>query len=263
MTDQPTTAADMIRELTHPYVVHHQGHYLRTVLAPVPTTLPDLDRHGWVRTKLWHRNPATRHPALLDQLATATTGGTALGDSDAGTRFGSKPAAHLEALRLLSRIERQSVTLATELGANPALPLRERLGGIAGKLGINPHPVVRSWWVSARIVTHWDAPAYRPQGAPCPNCWETGSLRIRFDDELAVCAECGASWDRTGEPDRGSLDMLGQHVAWCTDHEVTKARHWILDDVGELAECVECLTFRDAYTEWRMARHATESQGVA
>ena len=63
-------------------------------------------------------------------------------------------------------------------------------------------------------------------------------------------------WDRTGEPDHGSLDVLGQHVAWCAEHEVTKARHWAIDADGYPTECVECLAFREAWAEWRRAHPA-------
>ena len=252
------TAADMINQLIRPYVTNEKGDFLERVKVRVP--IPRTDNPDAWTTITIHDRPgrcAVQHPSLLDQLASSTSGGTALGDEAAGTRFGSKPAAHLEALQLLARIDRESRDVATDLGvADPGSGVPARLSAIAGRLGTDPHKTVRSWWSAARLLTHWDAPPYRPQGAPCPNCWDTGSLRIRFDDQLAVCTTCHATWDRTGHPDAGSLDLLGQHVKWCTDHEVTKARHWSHDDTGELIECTECLTFRDAYTEWKLTRQA-------
>ena len=256
------TAADMIRQLTNTYTTTERGNFLQRVRVRVPTPTTGNPDNAWT-TIVVHDQPHTitvEHRSLLDQLGNVTTGNSALDDENAGTRFESKPAGHLEAIQLIARIEAQSWDLADELGCPPKYDVRSRLGAIAGKLGVEPHPRVRSWWVQARILTQWDAPAYRPQGAPCPGCWETGSLRIRFDDELATCIECHAVWDRTGDPEHGSLDLLGQHVKWCTDHEVTKARHWVLDNAGELAECVECLTFRDAYTEWRFTKQARQTR---
>lgn len=257
------TAADMIAQLTRPYVTNEKGDFLERVKVRVP--VPRTDNPDAWTTITIHDRPgrcAVQHPSLLDQLASSTSGSSALGDEAAGTRFGSKPAAHLEALQLLARIEAQSWDLADELGCPPKHGVRSRLSAIAGKLGTDPHKTVRSWWSAARLLTHWDAPPYRPQGAPCPSCWDTDSLRIRFDDQLAVCTTCHATWDRTGHPDAGSLDLLGQHVKWCTDHEVTKARHWSHDDAGELIECVECLSFRDAYTEWKISRRDTPTRSA-
>jgi len=227
------TAADMCRQLAYPYVTHER----------ITRDNGDREVH------------AASHPSLLDQLEHAAGIRSALSDDDADpSSFGSKPPTHLEALRLLDRINRQSRQLETRLGIDHVPDLRARLSQIGGRLGINPDRHVRSWWATARILTHWDSPAYRPQGAPCPQCWETNSIRIRFDDELAACSECGTVWDREGGTDNGSLDLLGQHVAWCTDHEVTKPRHWLLDDQGYPTECTECLAFRDAFTEWRLTR---------
>lgn len=251
------TAADMIRELTRPYATRHTGTFGLRTRVPVPRT--DGPDYAWTTVVLPATHHTAMHPPLLDQLEQAAGIRSAVSDDDAGTSsFGSKPAAHLEALRLLDRIDRQSRQLERKLGMDHVPALRARLGEIGGRLGINPDRHVRSWWASARILTHWDSPAYRPQGAPCPECWETNSIRIRFDDELAVCSECGTVWDREGGTDNGSLDLLGQHVAWCTDHEVTKARHWKIDDQGYPIECTECLHFRDAHAQWRITRESEQ-----
>lgn len=249
------TAADMINQLIRPYATHTQGMFGLRHRVPIPST---ADPDAWRNVIL----PATRHtamhPPLLDQLADAAGIRSALSDDDAGpSSVGSKPPTHLEALRLLQRIESQSWDLADKLGVQKgSYGLRTRLSKIGGRLGVQTDRQVRSWWATARVLTHWDSPAYRPQGAPCPECWETNSIRIRFDDELAVCSECGTVWDREGGTDNGSLDLLGQHVAWCTDHEVTKPRHWLLDEMGYPVECTECLPFRDAFTEWKITRES-------
>lgn len=254
------TAADMIRELIRPYVTRHAGTFGLRTRVPVPRT--DGPKYAWTTAVLPATHHTANHPALLDQLEQAAGIRSAVSDDDAGaSAFGSKPPTHLEALRLIDRIDRQSRQMEHRLGIAHVPGVRPRLSRIGGLLGIEPDPTVRSWWASARILTHWDTPAYRPQGAPCPQCWETNSIRIRFDDELAVCSECGTVWDREGGTENGSLDLLGQHVAWCTDHDVTKPRHWLYDDHGYPVECVECLPFRDAYTQWRVTRESNKQHG--
>lgn len=230
-TRPPMLAADHIRELTRTHV----------------STSVVIRDDG--RRELHH----VSETALLAQLA-GITGSSNLSDSDAARGgFQSKPAAHLEAVDILARIDRQARALAVEHGISAAGPLAGVLTRLSGAVGHEPHRQVRSWWASARLITQHDAPAHRPHGVPCPQCWETDSLRVRIDDELASCIACGDVWDRTGEPDRGSLDVLGQHVAWCSEHEVTKPRHWTLDAAGFPTECVECLAFREAWAEWRLA----------
>jgi Zn ribbon nucleic-acid-binding protein len=255
-------AADHVRELVQPYTTFEAETTQAGVRVPVPTT-NRRDLPAWIVVPRGTGLSVT-HPSLLTQLRRATAGATGLSDSDAAAGTAkSKPAAHLEALDVLRRIDAQSHEYAVELDIEqprrtrtvvPSLALEDRLLAISGKVGSEPDRRVRSWWASARLVTHWDSPPLRPHGAPCPSCWETDTLRIRLDDELAVCTGCGDTWDRTGHPDHGSLDMLGQHVRWCTEHDVTKPRHWMLDANTELAECTECLPFRDAYTDWKMGR---------
>ena len=234
-TKPPMLAADHIRELTRTH-----------------TTTTTIRRDDGT-TELHH----VTEPPLLTQLADATTGTTSLSDDDASrAAFRSKPAAHLEAIDTLHRITRQARTLAAEHGSPTEGALPDVLARLSGKIGGDPHPRVRSWWAAARMLTQHDIPPHRPHGVPCPTCWDTDTLRIRIDDELATCTGCGDTWDRTGEPDHGSLDILGKHVAWCAEHEVTKARHWTVDATDQLIECTECAPFRMAWTEWRRA-HAT------
>lgn len=232
MTRPPMLAADHIRELT-------RTHITSTVI------------HRDNGDKEIHH---VTEPALLTQLANATHGATNLSDSDSARgAFQSKPAAHLEAVDALARIDTQARDLAARNGLTSGGPLPAVLAAIAGKIGTEPDRAVRSWWATARMLSHHDTPPHRPYGVPCPQCWETDTLRIRIDDELATCTACSQVWDRTGEPDHGSLDVLGQHVAWCAEHVVTKARHWALTVDGELTECVECPAFRQAWAEWRHA----------
>lgn len=230
-TRPPMLAADHLRELTRTHTT----------------------------TSIIHRDNGTKElhhvtePPLIDQLA-GITGTTGLSDSDA-TRgaFMSKPAAHLGAADALARIDTQARALARDHDVPDHGTITVVLSRLSGALGHEPHRRVRSWWAMARLLTQHDAPAHRPHGVPCPTCWDTNTLRIRIDDELATCTGCGDVWDRTGEPDHGSLDVLGQHVAWCAEHEVTKARHWDIDANGYPTECIDCLAFRQAWAEWRLA----------
>lgn len=262
MTRPEMLAADHIRELTQHFTTTER--VTRPVMRPNPTT--DLHGHtypAWEPTgKMTHALHTVTHPPLLQQLADAAIGYGPRSDDDAGkTTFTSKPAAHLEATDLLARIDHQSATLGDEHGIDEP-DLTKRLLALSGFIGGEPHRQVRSWWAQARLVTQWDTPAHRPHGAPCPSCWESGTLRIRLDDELATCTGCGDTWDRTLHPSSGSLDVLAQHVKWCTDHEVTKARHWKVDDDGFPVECVDCLAFRQAWAAWKSEQARGERVGA-
>ena len=234
-TRPPMLAADHIRELVRPYTTHE------IVTQPV----------NGVDTQRVH---TVHHASLLNQLRNATQGATGLSDSDASRSVPtSKPAAHLEALDLLARIDAQSKNLALSVEAGDHHNLEDRLLAISGKVGSETHYRVRSWWAAARLVTHHDTQPIRPHGVPCMNCWELNTLRIRLEDEIAICTKCGETWDRTNEPGHGSLDNLGQHVKWCLEHEISKARHWETDDEGYPIECTDCLVFREDFAVRRQA----------
>lgn len=229
MTRPPMLAADHIRELT-------QRHNTITVI-----TRDNGDTE-------YHNVP---QPPLLEQLAHATDNNGVSDEGGGLSVFGSKPPAHLGAIDALDRIDHQARVMARELNIQAHGPLTEVLHRISGQIGDQPNHKIRSWWTTARLLSHHDAKPYRPRDAPCPTCWETNTIRIRLDEEVAGCIECGDVWDRTGDPEHGSLDVLGNHIKWCTDHEVTKARHWLTDTAGFPTECVECLPFRQARAEWK------------
>jgi len=242
-------AADHIRELVRPY------------LTSESVTQPQEGDDGRWRTM--RRLHTVHHASLLTQLDAAITGASSLSDEDAGrSTFGSKPAARLEALAVLAQIDQESLELAVDLDIEEAprtktkvkhLPLVDRLLAISGKLGDKEHPAPKRWWTAARITTQWESRPFHPKGAPCPQCWAVDSLRVVLSEELARCTECGFSWDDT------AFRVLAQHVRWCTDHEVTKPRHWLIDPNTELIECTECLPFRDAYTDFKMTQQTTTS----
>jgi hypothetical protein len=231
-------AADHIRDLVIGFVTTER------------VTQPTEDANGvWKPTTRYH---TIQHPPLLTQLEEAIAGDSARSDEDAARgSFKSKPSAHLEAVDVLARIRREAAELAHTLDV-PVFrqtTTKKILLEISGKVGGDPHPLVRRWWVAARLTTRWDLRPFQPNGAPCPECWEVKSLRIDLGDELARCVECAQTWDGPS-----AVAALAQHVKWCTDHDVTKPRHWLHDDTGELIECVECLPFRDQYTEHKMGK---------
>lgn len=258
MTRPELLAADHIRELTQPYTTTVHG----------PRRLPNPTTQGPHHHTAWTTDPTgttmlhtVTHQPLLQQLRDVTTGASSLSDESAGTRFASKPAARLEAADLLARIDHQSAALAAEHGIDEP-DLTKRLVALSGFIGHEPHRAVKGWWSAARVLTQWDSPAYRPHGTPCPNCWETSTLRIRVDEELAHCTGCSESWDTTGAPGSRPLSLLAQHVRWCTDHEVTKPRHWLVDEGGFPVECAECLEFRSAWASWRADQQQAERMGA-
>ena len=250
MTDKPPMlAADHIRDLVQGFTTYE------TVRQP------KQGKDGRWRPEL--RVHTVTHKALLDQLEDAITGASARADEDAGrSTFTSKPAARLEALDVLERIDRESHDYAVDLGIEEPertitkpkrKALRPRLLAISGKVGDGTDPKVKRWWVSARLATQWDTRPFQPASVPCMECWHVKSLRIDLGNELARCTECHRVWEGEAE-----IAVLARHVKMCTDHEITKPRHWTFDETGELVECTECLVTRDMYAEAKVAHARAE-----
>jgi hypothetical protein len=171
----------------------------------------------WTRERPegWDRPYLVQHAALLDQLENTLTGSTT-GNDTVRTTAGSRPAGRVDVLAFLERIQSQSLRLATELDIDP-LPLRPRLLRIAGSLGLHDNADVRGWWVTARVLTSFDSPAFTPN-VPCPNeaCERRGTLRVkvgdREDQRMAVCVECHQVWDGP------YFGVFAQWVRWAADH---------------------------------------------
>ena len=254
-TKPPMLAADHIRDLVKGFTTYE--------LVKQPTQGKD----GKWRPEA--RIHAVTHPPLLDQLEAVVTGASCLSDDDAARgSFASKPAARLEVIDTLAHIDTDSLYYAVDLGLQDpprtktqvpvAQPMRDRLLAISGKVGDTEDARVKRWWTWARLATQWDQRPFQPASVPCLNCWAVKSLRIDVVHELARCTECHTAWSGPGE-----IGLLARHVAFCTDHEVTKPRHWLLDDLGHPIECTKCLSFRDEYAEAKtmqaMARDARPS----
>lgn len=261
----PRTAADHITELTRPFTT--------VELVTQPTPSPD---GRWRTTTRLHR---VTNPPLLDQLANTVTG-TQIGNEGGatGSAYGSKPAGRLDVLALLHRIDRQSRELAIEHGFETPdrtktrgrhLPLRDRLARLSGVIGDKPHPLVRSWWATARILTQHDGPPYSPR-IPCPqeDCERIGSLRVRLTERLAFCVECHTVWcDDNADPSM-SFGRLAVWSTWATEH--LDGPHHLVDDtsydqvlgyhesydtrLGYRVACPECDVERHAMGDRRHAR---------
>lgn len=172
------------------------------------------DEGIWV-TRRWE----TSSPALLDQLGSAVEQSSS---SKEGPRpgFGSKPSARIDAIDALQRITREAESWLRRLDLQiPYVP------GPYGTSSVNLHAAirrtaanvlvgqdrnalqrdVRSWWILARIVTGWDAPAWRPRNT-CPICEAAGGLRIRFDVSIAICLDCDSEWDAQ------TIGLLADHI---------------------------------------------------
>jgi hypothetical protein len=187
------TIHDYVRELTTPH--QHREHYT-------------LRRSG-----TWYgQDHVTAVPALLVQLEAATPSG-AVEERD-NTGFGSRPAARLEAVDTLTRIDHEAAAWVRRLGHDdPGLTTRcvRFLGGLAADLDPKTRTQLtadlRRWWTWARIVSGWDSAAWRPDNT-CPMCGERRSLRVNLAAEAAFCVAdgCRETWDRS------NIGLLADHI---------------------------------------------------
>lgn len=191
------------------------------------------DVHGWVRElvePVTHREPftvtraqrdgstyqlttmhVTEHASLLDQLAAAVE---ALGSDADGPRpaYASKPAARVDAIDALRRIDEAAARWLRALGEDDppdTAACVRRLGALLVDADEETASAVssdvRRWYVTARVLTGWDSPAWAP-ASTCPVCGRRGTVRIRLASRCAVCVECGSTWDET------SIGVLAEHI---------------------------------------------------
>lgn len=189
------TLLDHINELTRHH--EHREHYNRRANG----TTYGLDH-------------ITRVPPLLHQLRYATPSG--LGEERTNLGYESRPAASLDALDTLTRIEHQAATWFRLL-APPRMDephdltrLLQKLAGLhAGIQDLDQRRDlerdVRRWWAQARVVTGWDSPAWRPDNT-CPMCAEHGTLRVRFAEKVGLCVECRETWSEE------NIGLLADHI---------------------------------------------------
>lgn len=186
----------------------------------------------------WSQAWSTRVPPLLVQLRYAdspTQGGRG------GSGFESRPAASIESLDTLTRIDLQVSRWIRDLGEDDptsTVGCVRLLGGLLPSTTRckRTRPVVhevtrkvtcctwhavehdvRRWWTQARIVTGWDSPPWRPDNT-CPNCGVRRALRIRLSERVGYCSECHETWG----PD--AYQSLADHIRTESEEEANRVR---------------------------------------
>lgn len=166
--------------------------------------------------QMYEKGPETKihrvtAPPLLWQLENSQQGLGSI-EERAGSGYQSRPAARIEALDVLLKIDREASAKIRELGHDDDRDTGGLLSLLGGLLpGQNETQVreiedlVNRWYVLARVATGWDSPLWRPRNT-CPNCESLGSLRVRLADLEAFCAECHVAWDKT------TIGVLAEHL---------------------------------------------------
>lgn len=172
----------------------------------------------------WAAHHITQVPPLIVQLAEAEPAS----QGGAGrTPPGSRPAARIESLDTLTLIDLAAARWVRDLGEDDpgdTIACIKKLYGLAasaqfcgkGKPTVEDRKVIcctvhrierdiRTWWTQARITSGWDTAAWAPNNT-CPMCAERRTLRIRVDDQTAMCTGCRETWDS------GTIGLLAEHV---------------------------------------------------
>ncbi len=151
----------------------------------------------------------TEHPSLLAQLANSIEPS---GATEGGLRpgFGSKPSARLDAIDAYLRIDHEAARWVRHLGEDDPGDTTTcvRRAHALGRHNKAVQHAIRRWWVTARVVTGWDTPAWQPD-ATCPLCARRGTLRIRLATQTGLCLPdtgCGETWT----PD--TIGLLADHI---------------------------------------------------
>jgi hypothetical protein len=186
---------DYVNELTRTHT--HREHY---TTKTGPTT--------------YGRDHITTVPPLLHQLRYASPSGA--GEERANLGYESRPAASLDALDTLTRIEHQATAwfhqLALSTAAEPRslVEVMQKLAALHA--GIHDPATrrdlehdVRRWWAQARVITGWDSPAWRPDNT-CPMCGEHGTLRVKLAEKVGLCVECRETWAED------TIGLLADHI---------------------------------------------------
>lgn len=174
----------------------------------------------------WATVHITQVPPLITQLTEANPAAT--GELH-GTKPASRPTANIDALDTYTHIDLGAARWVRDLGEDDppdTIACIRKLYSLAAsahhcgraKATTDPktrkvtccavHDIerdIRHWWTQARIISGWDTPAWAPNNT-CPMCNERRTLRIRPDDQTAMCTNCRETWDRT------NIGLLAEHV---------------------------------------------------
>jgi hypothetical protein len=163
--------------------------------------------HTWSasRHRIIQRHTAW-HPPLLEQLHQASIGY-------------DEP--NLDAIDRYRQIIRAVHDWKRRLGLPARTSLYDDIRGLVGGAGEREEPVacaVATWHRWCRLLAGWEDPPWRPH-APCPQCDDfpgqrdghpTG-LRVRLDQQTAICLTCEAYWDVA------TIGILAEHIRLFTD----------------------------------------------
>jgi hypothetical protein len=199
----------------------------------------------WVTRDRW-----TTHPSLVDQLRSAVEASSST-EAGAGARpgFASSPAARLEAVDAYLRIERECAAALRAAGVKvPAtvdmrgvfVDVSAAIRRLHATVGSDALADVRAWHTTARVVTGWDSPAWKPDNT-CLACSVRGGLRVRLDRQAAVCVECGSTWDRE------TIGILADHIR--QENAGRGVSDWSAVPLGRPCRCLLC---DPGYPFWRL-----------
>lgn len=191
----------------------------RELLGRVRDRIAEMTKPKTTRTEQWVPTAdgsklvpqvhQVEHPSLLDQLRMGISQTTAGGASAAGSR----PPANLELIDALQLVRREVHGWVThDCQQNLTGSIEGDLTVVADRAGtfdrdslVDLDRDVQRWWGRARIATTWDTPPLQPF-VPCMACNARGKLRVRVTPLVAVCLECGATWDES------TIGVLGNHI---------------------------------------------------
>jgi hypothetical protein len=171
----------------------------------------DKHRHRRVRD-VW----VTKHPSLLQQLEYAVEPGETLLETEettgGGTSFESRPAARLDAINELQRIQRETaawcVRARVSVRGTPTGNVRA-LVGAAALMGSTDQRALaadlRRWRTAAATITGWERPPVAPR-TTCPICAARNTIRVRLDEKTGLCVACGETWDSE------TVGLLAEHI---------------------------------------------------
>lgn len=173
-----------------------------------------IGRRGRAPRRIW----TAELPSLLDQLRHAVIPGESYSEEEHARQApGSRPAARLDAVSSLLRIDAGAIvwTNRLDLTWRPTLAGNIRgLVGASGTLASDDQRTLlrdlRSWHTWAAVTSGWERPPDAPRGAACPACAALNTIRVRLREERAMCIACGAWWNQA------TIGILAAHITRTT-----------------------------------------------
>lgn len=202
MTDLILDIAAVVDELTSPIRSEQR--------------IQDRDHNGHI---LGRGNRAPRRvwttilPSLLDQLARAVQPGESYDEAEhARAAPGSRPAARLDAIATMLRIDAATTVWANRLDLAWRGSTAATIRGLVGAVTLHPSDTqrelsaaTRAWHGWAAVTAGWERPPDAPRGT-CPACSALNTIRVRLAEKRAACIGCGAWWNEE------TIGVLAAHI---------------------------------------------------